>query len=583
MATILVVDDEPLVREALSLALGNNGHRVLCASDGAAALPMIRAERPDAVVLDLNMPAMNGLTVLRAMRDDPATRATPVLLLTGAGDKASIVQAAKLGVHSYMLKASFSLKQLLERVELAVAQGKAKPLPPRAQREKAASPAPVATCRPPATTKAQCGRIEDVPQLLTRAACVERTKLSMAGKSLSGIVAQVLCMAASPSSDLKELAGLISRDPMLSARVLHTANSVAFTTTGKQIYTIPEAVQRLGLANIRDIAAAAGVFDALPAGAATGFDPVRCWQHSFAVATLCQQLASVTHPDRAGMAYLVGLCHDLGDILFHTHFGKEYAELLEARAQTGLPSEELEERVLGMRRGELTGQILAHLGLPAAIRAPIEAYHQVGQSSTAGEAAEALRRVLRLADLYAHGMMLAAGGTAAVAPFTGGECKRAVGQENPKPPEADTLRAHILALTGMFAGSSAEQLRRALTPLHPKTPASVWLARHPTLSAFDPVEAAMRSLCERSDVSDRLPSPHELGASSHLVVVAPASSTAGFDAASIGRATSGRHETLRVLWLVNKASTVEAATHPRLSPVQAPTNLDALAAFLAAP
>ena len=72
---------------------------------------------------------------------------------------------------------------------------------------------------------------------------------------------------------------------MLSARILQAANSVSYTSTRGIVSTIPEAVRNIGCATVRDIAATFGVFDAMPASAADGFNPIRCWQHSFAVAT----------------------------------------------------------------------------------------------------------------------------------------------------------------------------------------------------------------------------------------------------------------------------------------------------------
>jgi CheY-like chemotaxis protein len=81
--TLLVVDDDDAIRDITGLALETvGGHRVLTADGGARALELARLHRPDAVLLDVMMPGMDGPTTLRHMRADPLLRAIPVILLT---------------------------------------------------------------------------------------------------------------------------------------------------------------------------------------------------------------------------------------------------------------------------------------------------------------------------------------------------------------------------------------------------------------------------------------------------------------------------------------------------------------------
>ena len=82
-ATILLVDDDPDILQLLTLTLRPEGYRLLSASDGNAALEIARAERPDLLLLDWNMPGRNGLEVCRVLRaePDPELRDVPVVLL----------------------------------------------------------------------------------------------------------------------------------------------------------------------------------------------------------------------------------------------------------------------------------------------------------------------------------------------------------------------------------------------------------------------------------------------------------------------------------------------------------------------
>jgi CheY-like chemotaxis protein len=83
MATILVVDDSQAGRDYLTYLLGDRGHRVLQAADGAAALAVVRAERPDLVIADLLMPVVDGYEFARRLRGEPAVAATPVIFFSG--------------------------------------------------------------------------------------------------------------------------------------------------------------------------------------------------------------------------------------------------------------------------------------------------------------------------------------------------------------------------------------------------------------------------------------------------------------------------------------------------------------------
>jgi DNA-binding response OmpR family regulator len=82
MSRVLVIDDETIVATILRYALEAEGHQTLVADGGKAGIDLARTERPDAIVLDLMMPAVNGLDVLLELREDEATRSTPVLMLT---------------------------------------------------------------------------------------------------------------------------------------------------------------------------------------------------------------------------------------------------------------------------------------------------------------------------------------------------------------------------------------------------------------------------------------------------------------------------------------------------------------------
>jgi DNA-binding response OmpR family regulator len=111
--TILVVDDEEAIAEAVRKRLESEGYRVVVAHDGPEAIRFHGEERPDLVVLDLMLPGMDGIEVCRAIQHD---RWTPVLMLTARTEEADKVAGFAVGADDYLTK-PFSLRELTARVK----------------------------------------------------------------------------------------------------------------------------------------------------------------------------------------------------------------------------------------------------------------------------------------------------------------------------------------------------------------------------------------------------------------------------------------------------------------------------------
>jgi len=110
---ILVVDDEPAVRDSLRRSLTFNGYQITLASDGVEALSAISERQPDALVLDLSMPKLDGLSTCRALR--ASGNDLPVLVLTARDAVADRVAGLDAGADDYLVK-PFALEELLARL-----------------------------------------------------------------------------------------------------------------------------------------------------------------------------------------------------------------------------------------------------------------------------------------------------------------------------------------------------------------------------------------------------------------------------------------------------------------------------------
>jgi two-component system, OmpR family, response regulator ResD len=113
--SVLVVDDEPTIAEVVSRYLERAGYRARIASDGFAAIESAAQQRPDLVVLDLMLPGLDGLEVMRRLRDQDRDRIA-VILLTAKGEESDRVIGLRLGADDYVVK-PFSPAELVARVD----------------------------------------------------------------------------------------------------------------------------------------------------------------------------------------------------------------------------------------------------------------------------------------------------------------------------------------------------------------------------------------------------------------------------------------------------------------------------------
>lgn len=112
---ILIVEDEPNIVESLSFILGKAGFEVITVADGAEALDRLRHQSFSALVLDVMLPGMNGLDVLKTIRADRALAVLPVMLLTAKGQASDRRAAEAIGADAFVTK-PFSNAEVVEHV-----------------------------------------------------------------------------------------------------------------------------------------------------------------------------------------------------------------------------------------------------------------------------------------------------------------------------------------------------------------------------------------------------------------------------------------------------------------------------------
>jgi DNA-binding response OmpR family regulator len=114
---ILIVDDEEYIVKALSDHLGRKGYETITASNGEEGLSAAEKSMPDLILLDIIMPKMDGITMLRELKKNSKTESIPVIMITNLDNKESDMEANELGVAAYLVKTDYGLEEITKKIE----------------------------------------------------------------------------------------------------------------------------------------------------------------------------------------------------------------------------------------------------------------------------------------------------------------------------------------------------------------------------------------------------------------------------------------------------------------------------------
>ena len=118
--TIVIVENDEFLSRLYTTKFTAEGWVVKPAPDGAKGLAIIKEVQPDVIMLDVEMPNMDGLAVLKELKNNPVTSNIPVLMLTNSADPTHVAEAEKLGAVEYLIKAHFLPSEVVEKVRAAM-------------------------------------------------------------------------------------------------------------------------------------------------------------------------------------------------------------------------------------------------------------------------------------------------------------------------------------------------------------------------------------------------------------------------------------------------------------------------------
>jgi len=429
LSKILVVDDMALCREPIAEALRRHGHEALCAASGQEALSMARDHRPDLVLLDMNMPVMDGLATLSELRNQPNFRATPVLLLTDRSDREGIIEAGKRGVQGYLLKSSFSLDDLFARIEKCLSDlASAAAIQPASSAKNAISTTKPVSVGAPIRHSSGAGGTERGPKPalplankpsmdLTGEKLLAQICKNLELKPLGATVQNVVAATSSTACSAQDVARAAAPDQALCIRLLRVANSSAYRR-GQPVSDVKSAIQRVGIQEVRNLVMTLDVFENYASSVGARIDPRMFWEHSIGCGLIAGGIAKARHAKSAESYFLSGVLHDLGRLILLDQLSNRYAAVCDVAQQHALPLEKAEAQSLRLDHCEVLGKALEHWKFPRDFIVPVTSHHLTMEKLMRLQDynREAAATII-LANRIAHAMLLGDSGDDAIHPF----------------------------------------------------------------------------------------------------------------------------------------------------------------------
>lgn len=480
---IMLVDDQSIFRDPVAMGLEGCGYTVACADSATQALDLLARFMPQLVVVDLSMPAINGLEFIKYLRSRGHYRLLPVIMLTAHGDPAFIIEAAKLGVRDYLLKSSFSLLELNQRIQAHMAK-----MPSGQPSSLLMGSSVVDVPPPPGQHQAAVVASNELPKI-----SMEELLNGVSLLALKPQAAKVMAICASPDASLAELEVELKQNPVLTAKILQVVNTTAYRR-GAPVNKLNDAISLLGMMNLRNVVSSAVVGDGILTDMVEE-DAWRGWQQSLALARVMGAVDDPKIGPFPGSGYILGLCSNIAPMLV-AHFMGERYQMIRSHCESHKVSPlKALEMIFGHPIDEIYAEVLARVGLPEQITSVLKEFSSINSGATF----ESMSRTVRVMD--ASNQWCRAMGFAML-PFMP---LRAVSKEEMRetpalarvPSHLGEIRTEVMSLSYEFTRDS-KSLRKILENPYFTQREDIKVALHcdPWVMAEGPIHQFLTNICD---------------------------------------------------------------------------------------
>jgi len=319
--SILLVDDEADILVVVSMQLKHCGFQISTANSGQEAINKTRTQKFDLIILDINMPEMDGFETCCHIKADPHTRNIPVIMFTAMTDRDSVMQAVKSGAENYCIK-SAEMEVLVKKIEQ--------------------------TLKLNVSGKERIDRQEMPDIKLSRDkvnTLVKNFKAIPISSHMQKVWNQII---GQENNKENKITAFLELAPLLMARVLcksgeHDAYSQVDHLVAK------DAIHRLGTSNVTILMKA--MVPDVEMVSASSSDPLRIWRfqkHALFCASLAEEIAIRNDHPNVHKAFTVGLLHDVGKYVLVRSFPVEYEQVISQSIINKVPLRVMEKRVFGV-------------------------------------------------------------------------------------------------------------------------------------------------------------------------------------------------------------------------------------------
>lgn len=426
MTRVLVVDDQAVFREPIAAALKVAGYEASEAADGAEALEAMRSVKPDLVLMDVAMPNMDGLTALREMRADASLCATPVILLTAVADRSRVVEAVKHGARDYLLKSSFSLSELMQRIARVLSPAPAAietpapgaPMPSSEARAAGRDAASQASTPAKTATPGDAESLKALKPVMSRSEMQDQIDHMAELKALSPAVSRVLELARNSRCSIEQLTRAVKQDHAISLKILKLANSAVYTR-GEPVDSVQKAIMRIGMQQIAQVVQNIGVVEMFDELTDPRISEGLFWEHSIATGLIAAEIVHTQNKgeEAADAAFTMGLIHDVGRLVYADGLSEAYSRVLDEAERLRLPLEQVESRMLLINHADAMDRVLHQWRFPKDLINPVALHHlSVGNMRRMAPKTIEESTTLALANRVAHAMLIGSSGNNALYP-----------------------------------------------------------------------------------------------------------------------------------------------------------------------
>lgn len=220
--------------------------------------------------------------------------------------------------------------------------------------------------------------------------------------ALPAVVMELIHSMGDEGLGVEQIGARLGRDQGLAARTLRLANS-PFYGMPRRVSSVTQAATLLGLHTVRSLALSAGMVGSLGAPACKGFDFAAFWRHSIGTALCAAALARALQEDE-GLAFTVGLLHDIGCLALASGFGELYAEVLQYQKAQDCPVQQAEQALLGIDHTTVGALLARHWRFAPTVVEAIASHHapqpaDAGPAAGPAATAAAVTAVARIADI----------------------------------------------------------------------------------------------------------------------------------------------------------------------------------------